>query len=118
MTGTIELKEISGPQVTLQLEGAFWHRRETVLGKAAVWLNARMLEIAEVRVADPAELLDFEDIVDECTGEILYTRDKRAPDFNGDRGTMEYQGIDPDVRGPFPPGTGGLRPGGSMIHPA
>ena len=41
-----------------------------------------------------------------------------APDFNGDRATMEYQGIDPDVRGPFPPGTGGLRAGGSMMHPA
>jgi len=95
ITGTLKFKEICGPEVTLQLEGAFWHRRETVLGRAAVWLNARMPEIAEVRVADPAELLDFEDIVDECTGEVLYTRDKRAPDFNGDRGTMEYQGIDP-----------------------
>jgi hypothetical protein len=31
---------------------------------------------------------------------------------------MEYQGIDPDVRGPFPQCTGGLRSGGSMINPA
>jgi len=37
-------------------------------------------------------LEDFEDVVDDLTGEILYTEDKRSEDFNGDRGTMEYQG--------------------------
>ena len=38
-------------------------------------------------------------------------RDLRAPDFNGDRAIMEYQGIDPDIRGPFP----GI--GGSIMSP-
>lgn len=83
-----------------------------------MWLNACMPEIIEVRVEDLEELKDFEDVHDEFTGALLYQEDKRAPDFNGDRATMEYQGIDPDVRGPFPPGTGGVRPGGSMMHPA
>ena len=39
--------------------------------------------------------------------------DKRSPDFNGDRETMEYQGLDPDARGPFV-----FASGGSMIRPA
>jgi len=116
ITGELSFVEISGPEVVLKLDGAFWHRRETVLGRAAVWLNARMPEITDVTVADLEELKDFEEIVDEFTGEVLHTRDKRASDFNGDRGTMEYQGIDPDVRGPFPQGP--MIPGGSMISPA
>ena len=115
ITGTLSLVEVDGPQVVLQLEGAFWHRRETVLGRAAVWLHARMPEIAHVTVDDKEQLQDWQEIVDEWTGEVLYRRDKRAPDFNGDRETMEYQGIDPDVRGPFPQG---IRSGGSMINPA
>jgi len=118
ITGSIELVEVQGPEVVLGMSGQFWHRRETVLGRAAVWLNACMPEIAEVNVEDQEELKDFEDVYDEITASLLYQYDKRAPDFNGDRATMEYQGIDPDVRGPFPPGTGGLRAGGSMLHPA
>jgi hypothetical protein len=107
ITGRVELVELQGPEVVLRLEGSFWHRRETVLGRAAVWLNACMPELVQVRVDDLEELEDFEDVRDEFTGELLAVRDKRAPDFNGDRQTMEYQGIDPDVRGPFPPGVGG-----------
>ena len=49
-------------------------------------------------------------------GEVLYNRDKRAPDLNGDREIMECQGINPHVRGAFPLR---LRSGGSMqINPA
>ena len=118
ITGEISLSDVEGPEVILELEGKFWHRRETVLGRAAVWLNARMPEIVQVRVNDMEELQDFKDIVDNYTGEVLYREDKRAPDFNGDRGTMEYQGIDPDVRGPFPPGHAGLSTGGLAINPA
>jgi hypothetical protein len=81
-----------------------------------MWLNACMPEITEVRVEDEEELKDFEEIRDEETGEILEVRDKRAPDFNGDRATMEYQGMDPDMRGPFPQGP--MSSGGSMISPA
>jgi len=117
ITGMVDFVEIAGPEVILRLSGAFWHRRETVLGRAAMYLNARIPEIVEVNVEDASELEDFEDVVDEDTGEILGRNDKRAPDFNGDRATMEYQGIDPDMRGPFPSGVGGLRPGGSMINP-
>jgi len=115
ITGMIEFVELSGPEVTLQLSGRFWHRRETVLGKAAVWLNARIPEITDVVVADVTDLQDFEEIVDELSGEVLYTKDKRSEDFNGDRSTMEYQGLDPDVRGPFPPGA--MTAGSSMINP-
>lgn len=118
ITGELEFVDVEGPEVILSLSGAFWHRRETVLGRAAMWLNACMPEVVGVRVNDMEKLKDFEEIIDEFTGEVLFTRDKRAPDFNGDRATMEYQGIDPDMRGPFPPGVGGLRPGGSMINPA
>jgi hypothetical protein len=97
ITGELSFVDLTGPEVTLMLDGAFWHRRESVLGRAAVWLNARMPEITDVNVANLAELEDFEEIFDEYSGEQIYVEDKRAPDFNGDRGTMEYQGIDPDV---------------------
>ena len=115
ITGMCDFVEIQGPEVILRLSGAFWHRRETVLGRAAMYLNAKMPEIVDVNVADPTELEDSEDIYDEDTGELLGTRDKRSPDFNGDREVMEYQGRDPDVRGPFPSlfGSGG----GGMINP-
>jgi len=118
ITGSIGLDTIDGPTVSLTLEGKFWHRRETILGFAAMWLNARIPEIIEVYVEDPEELKDFRDVHDKHSQELLYVEDKRAPDFNGDRETMEYQGIDPDLRGPFHVGTGGFRPGGSMINPA
>ena len=94
ITGSIEFVEVAGPEVVLHLEGAFWHKRGTVLGRAAMWLNARMPEITDVTVADPDELEDFEEVIDELSGEVLYVKDKRAEDFNGDdRGTMEYQGL-------------------------
>lgn len=114
ITGEIRFVEIQGPEVVLSLSGKFWHRRDTVLGRAAMWLNARMPEIVTVTVEDPEDLLDASDVLDEF-GEVLYQEDKRADDFNGDREVMEYQGIDPDIRGPFPQGVGG---GGSMINPA
>ena len=79
-----------------------------------MYLNARMPELTTINVSSPSELSDFEDVVDEFTGEILYVEDKRAPDFNGDRETMEYQGLNPDARGPFLFGKGG----GGMIIPA
>eukprot|EP00980_Cylindrotheca_fusiformis_P008610 scaffold1830_cov117-Cylindrotheca_fusiformis.AAC.9 len=113
ITGSIEFVEICGPEVTLSLSGKFWHRRETVLGRAAMWLNARMPEITDVMVADPEELKDVEDILDDF-GEVVFQKDKRSPDFNGDREAMEYQGRDPDMRGPFPQGMTGA---GSMINP-
>jgi hypothetical protein len=43
----------------------------------------------------------------------LSREDKRSPDFNGDRETMEYQGLDPDARGPFVFANGGSM----MIRP-
>ena len=115
ITGTLEFVELCGPQVTLSLDGAFWHRRETVLGRAAVWLNARMPEIANVEVADLEELRDSEDILDDF-GEVVFQKDKRSPDYNGDREVMEYQGMDADVRGPFPQGPMGK--GNSMMSPS
>jgi len=116
ITGELEFVELSGPEVVLSLEGEFWHRRATVLGRAAVWLNARMPEITDVNVSDKTQLEDVERVYDEFTGELLYERDKRSPDFNGDRATMEYQGIDPDIRGPFPQGP--LSKGSCMMSPA
>lgn len=115
ITGEIEFKELCGPEVTLQLSGKFWHRRETVLGRAAMWLNARMPEIISVNVSDKDELSDFDEVLDEFTGDIMERIDRRSPDFNGDRETMEYQGIDPDMRGPFPLGVNSS--GGPMINP-
>lgn len=103
ITGELSFVELAGPCIALSLSGSFWHRRETVLQRAAVWLNARMPEVSEVTVEDADDLLDFEEIRDEFSGDILGRVDKRAPDFNGDRATMEYQGLDPDDRGPFPP---------------
>mmetsp|Transcript_26085 Transcript_26085/g.51999 ORF Transcript_26085/g.51999 Transcript_26085/m.51999 type:complete len:227 (-) Transcript_26085:204-884(-) len=118
ITGRLDFVAVEGPEVILALSGKFWHRRETVLGRAATWLNARIPEVATVSVEEREMLEDFRDYIDEFTGELLYVEDKRSADFNGDRETMEYQGIDPDMRGPFPQGVGGLRPGGSMINPA
>ena len=110
-----------------------------------MYLNARIPELTSIQVSSPEELEDYEDIVDEFTGEVIYRwvhtylyihsmciyiirmpnlknlsfsslcrEDKRSPDFNGDRETMEYQGLDPDARGPFVFSSGG----GSMIRPA
>ena len=111
ITGRMELRGIDGPIVLLGLVGRFWHKRTTVLYNAEAFLRSRIPEIAEVDVADMDDLVDV--IRDEDTGEVLV--DKRAPDVSGDRATMEYQGIDPDTRGPFSKNTGGLRPGGSMF---
>ena len=115
VTGMITYVEVCGPEVTLRLDGQFWHRRATVLGRAATYLNARMPEVTDVVVADRDELQDYDEIIDEENGEVLFQTDRRSPDYNGDRATMEYQGIDPDVRGPFP--TGPMGPG-TMINPA
>ena len=78
-----------------------------------MYLNARIPELTSVQVSSPEELSDFEDVIDEYTGEVVYREDKRAPDFNGDRETMEYQGLNPDDRGPFV-----FSSGGGMIRPA
>ena len=110
ITGDVALAHQEGPFCELALEGRFWHRRATVLRRAEAHLRARIPELIEVTVADPAMLLDAE--FDEMTGVVI--ADHRAPDYNGDRATLEYQGIDPDERGPFS-ATGGLRPGGSMF---
>ena len=72
-----------------------------------MYLNARMPELQSIRVSSPEELSDFEDIIDEYTGAIIAREDKRSPDFNGDRNTMEYQGLNPDDRGPFVVSIGG-----------
>ena len=103
--------QVDGPFVTLELRGRFWHRRETVLRNAAVYLRQRIPELAEVDVADARMLMDVER--DPDTGEVL--NDWRSPDYNGDRATLEYQGIDPDTRGPFASPSGGFRAGGSIF---
>ncbi len=91
ITGSIEFECLDGPEATLGLYSKFWHRRETVLGRAAMYLNARIPELASVRASSPSDLEDFVDVIDEYTGEVIYREDKRLPDFNGDRETMEYQ---------------------------
>ena len=111
ITGRMELRGIDGPIVLLGLVGRFWHKRATVLYNAEAFLRSRIPEIAEVDVADIDDLVDV--IRDEDTGEVLV--DKRAPDVSGDRATMEYQGIDPDTRGPFASPSGGFRAGGSIF---
>lgn len=78
-----------------------------------MYLNARMPELTSVQVSSTEVLLDFEDVIDEFTEAVLYREDKRSPDFNGDRETMEYQGLDPDARGPFV-----FSNSGGMIRPA
>ena len=78
-----------------------------------MYINARLPELTSITVSSPEDLEDFQDVIDEFTGEVLYVEDKRSPDFNGDRETMEYQGLNPDLRGPFVFGNGG-----SMIRPA
>ena len=37
-----------------------------------MYLNARIPELTSIRVSSPDELVDFEDIIDEYTGEVLY----------------------------------------------
>lgn len=68
ITGTLELISLEGPEATLSLIGKFWHRRETVLGKAAMYLNARMPELTSITVASAEDLQDFEEVKDEFTG--------------------------------------------------
>lgn len=111
ITGDVRLSHIDGPFVSIMLSGKFWHRRETVLANAGTFLRQRIPEICEVDVADPDMLIDV--VTDEETGVVL--EDRRAPDLSGDRATLEYQGIDPDSRGPFPRPSGGFRVGGSIF---
>mmetsp|Transcript_9180 Transcript_9180/g.10647 ORF Transcript_9180/g.10647 Transcript_9180/m.10647 type:complete len:248 (-) Transcript_9180:39-782(-) len=107
ITGEVSLYEISGPEVILSLSGKFWHTRSYVLGRIAMYLNARMPEITRVSIDNPDELQDFEYVHDVDTNEVIEVIDRRSPDYNGDRETMIYQGIDPDMRGPFPGGLNG-----------
>ena len=132
ITGDLRLASMDGPFITVELAGRFWHRRETVLANAEAYVRRRIPEVVEVDVAgahnnvlpalasahthalskaDQEDLLDV--LRDDETGTVI--EDRRAPDITGDREAMEYQGIDPDNRGPFGKGTGGFRPGGSML---
>ena len=111
ITGEVAYHDLDGPIVLLRLSGRFWHRRETVVRNARAFLMAAIPELSDVELADPDDELDV--IYDEETGAVV--EDRRSPDFNGDRETLTYQGIDPDTRGPFADPTGGLRPGGSMF---
>ena len=103
--------ELDGPIVYVALTGKFWHRRDTVLENARTYLMQKIPELADVDVADQDKLLD--EIVDEETGAV--TENRQSPDYNGDREALKYQGIDPDIRGPFPEPAGGFRPGGSIF---
>ncbi|EOD35528.1 hypothetical protein EMIHUDRAFT_201673 [Emiliania huxleyi CCMP1516] len=94
ITGDIALAEVDGP-------------RETVLANAGAFLRQRWPEICDVIVGDPGSLRDV--VRDDETGDVL--EDRRAPDWNGDRAALEYQGIDPDRRGP------GGEPGASREGP-
>jgi len=116
ITGSIQFVELCGPEVTLTLEGEFWHKRSFVLGRAAVWLNARIPEITDVIVNDMEDLNDYKEILDKY-GDVIYRKDKRSEDYNGDREIMEYQGMDPDMRGPFPSSPLNPSGGDSMINP-
>jgi hypothetical protein len=71
ITGEIEFVELCGPEVTLSLHGRFWHRRETVLGRAAMWLNACMPEIVSIKVEELDELQDFMQVKDEFTALVF-----------------------------------------------
>ena len=102
ITGAIELADLDGPIVQVSLRGRFWHRRETVLRNARAYLLDSIPELCDVELLDPDEIDDT--VIDPETGAII--EDRRAPDWNGDRATLTYQGIDPDSRGPFP--TSGL----------
>lgn len=97
ISGTIDLVEIDGPVILVQLSGRFWHRRETVLRNADTFVRSKIPEVIAVDVVDPDDLLD--QIYDDETGALV--SDRRSPDWNGDRETLEYQGLDPDSRGPF-----------------
>ena len=111
ITGAVELDSLDGPIVLVKLSGRFWHKRATVLRNCRTYLMQRIPELSDVDLADPDDELDL--IYDDETGELA--EDRRAPDWNGDRDALTYQGIDPDMRGPFPGNVGGLRPGGSIF---
>jgi len=103
ITGGIQFSGLCGPEVTLELEGQFWHSRGYVLGSAATWLNARIPEISEVVVDNKEELQDYEEITSKTSGDVLFRIDKRSADYDGDRGSMEHHGVDPDMKGPTIP---------------
>ena len=112
ITGAISLRELDGPVAVVDLRGRFWHRRATVLRNADVWLRKRWPELVAAEVADAAQLDDVR--IDETADGRKVRIDLRSPDFDGNRGTLEYQGIDPDTRGPFHQPSGGFRAGGSI----
>jgi hypothetical protein len=65
ITGSLAYVDLEGPTVVVTFDGQFWHRRSFVLGRLALWLNARMPEITEVIVRDIDELDDFNSIRNE-----------------------------------------------------
>ena len=105
------LGEAPSPPVATLTNVSVELRGETVVRNARAYLLQEIPELIDVVLADPDDELD--QVTDPETG--LVVEDRRSPDYNGDRETLTYQGIDPDTRGPFPSGTGGLRPGGSMF---
>ena len=106
ITGDVALASQEGPFCELALTGRFWHQRATVLRRAEAHLRARIPRAHRGDCRRPGVLLDAE--LDEMTGVVL--ADHRAPDYNGDRATLEYQGIDPDDEAPA---RSAVRPGGS-----
>ena len=93
ITGGIHFSGLCGPEVTLALDGQFWHSRGYVLGSAATWLNARMPEISAVTVPKKEDLHDYEEITSKTSGDVVLFRiDKRSADYDGDRGSMEHHG--------------------------
>ena len=60
ITGGVEFVELDGPSVVIALTGRFWHARPTVVARVANFLRARIPEVVDVVVSDPAMLLEHE----------------------------------------------------------
>jgi len=78
ITGDIGLHSLDGPIVLLELRGRFWHRRETVLANARVYLMRAIPELADVDVFDED---DAADAAEHDWGLDLHTADEEGAAF-------------------------------------
>jgi len=67
ITGAVDLIDIDGPILMIELSGRFWHARSRVLQRIKTYMQTRIPELVDVIVTDESQL-DDRDVVEEDIG--------------------------------------------------
>jgi hypothetical protein len=62
ITGAVDLVDVDGPILTLELSGRFWHPRSLVLQRIKSYMQTRIPELMDVLVSDESQLDDLDPI--------------------------------------------------------